>query len=397
MSASVVWPRGIAGAGLGLLAAALSGCTLVVSIDEECVTDSDCEVLDEGLVCVQGMCVRPASAPEIPWFEPADWTPGSEGPDVGGTEPDAAAEPDAEPDAAPDADADAAPDAEPDSEPDAEPETDAGPAPPGSLTCAAGFGDTLPPDGSLAAGKAVCSTDGAYRFGLTPEGELVLRSDAGWLWSAGICCGATVLRMQGDGNLVVRDAEGTALWSSKTEGNDGAELWVWNDGYASIQVGANYLWWTDQVHFLTPQADTWVHSGMPGYNYGDDPALLVDGAPDVYETLIRFAVPELGFELEKVTLWLYVTDASPDGPRLYLTGPDWGEGSVTWANKPATQGEPVVDLGPVSLGWLAMDLTDAFTGPGAFSVILVPDDQDGVDFESREGYHRPELIITGAH
>jgi hypothetical protein len=53
--------------------------------------------------------------------------------------------------------------------------------------------------------------------------------------------------MQTDGNLVVYDLRGNALWASNTNGHPGAYLIVQNDGNLVIYDSANHPLWASNT------------------------------------------------------------------------------------------------------------------------------------------------------
>lgn len=130
-------------------------------------------------------------------------------------------------------------------------QADAGPAPDPTEDASAEPGemdppcvDTMLPGERLYAGNFLCSESGAYRFGVTEDGDLQLVSGETVLWSAGTCCGDR-LAMQRDGNLVVYDGAGDALFASDTAGQDGAFLRVEDSGRAVLIRDGAVLWSTD--------------------------------------------------------------------------------------------------------------------------------------------------------
>ncbi len=94
-------------------------------------------------------------------------------------------------------------------------------------------------------GQYLCSSDGRYRFGLDPNGNLELRASEGVLWSARISSGYQ-LWMQRDGNLVVNALSGAPLFSSRTAGSDGAFLSVEDDARAVLWRAGQVIWSTSQ-------------------------------------------------------------------------------------------------------------------------------------------------------
>jgi hypothetical protein len=93
-------------------------------------------------------------------------------------------------------------------------------------------------------------------------------------------------------------------------------------------------------------------------------------------------------------LRLYVSDASLDGGELFAAPNDWTEKKITWRNAPLL-GAAIGPLGPVSKGtWVEIDLGGAVTGDGTSSFALTSSSADGAAYDSSEGKHRPQLVIT---
>lgn len=89
------------------------------------------------------------------------------------------------------------------------------------------------------------SADGNYRFILQGDGNIVLRNAAGSsLWSSGTHGkGGVRLSMQGDGNLVLYTSSNDSVWSSRTNGTGANRLVMRNDGNAVIYTSANASVW----------------------------------------------------------------------------------------------------------------------------------------------------------
>jgi hypothetical protein len=95
---------------------------------------------------------------------------------------------------------------------------------------------------SLPRGQFVSSRSGAYNFGLSNRGDLVMRDhSSNEIWSAGINNGQNCF-MQDDGNLIVRDGAFNKLWDSKTSNNHGARLIVDDAGRIAVVHGSTPLW-----------------------------------------------------------------------------------------------------------------------------------------------------------
>ncbi len=103
----------------------------------------------------------------------------------------------------------------------------------------------------LASGEALwenqtrVSLDGAYRLQYQGDGNLVVvrLADESCAWSSqtnGTTAGMTV--MQGDGNLVVYNADWIPVWNSGTAGYDGARLEIANDTMAIVGPDGTMRW-----------------------------------------------------------------------------------------------------------------------------------------------------------
>ena len=106
----------------------------------------------------------------------------------------------------------------------------------------------LLPGQTLTAGMQLLSPDGVYRLIMQGDGNLVLYKGPTALWSTGTngSQGAYAV-MQGDGNLVVY-AGGVAKWNSHTNGFNGAYLSLQDDSNLVIYQGGSAIW--DRSHGL---------------------------------------------------------------------------------------------------------------------------------------------------
>jgi hypothetical protein len=100
----------------------------------------------------------------------------------------------------------------------------------------------LKPHNSLERGEFVLSPSGNYQVGLTFAGDLELQdSSSNTLWSAGLS-GASQCFMQGDGNMVIRDANNNPLFSTNTSNKKGAYFVITDTGDAAIVLDGETLW-----------------------------------------------------------------------------------------------------------------------------------------------------------
>lgn len=94
---------------------------------------------------------------------------------------------------------------------------------------------------TLARGQAVYAPDHGVRFALTTGGELAVSLTASnrVLWQTATRGTGSVLTFQTDGNLVLRNSSGAAVWATNTHGPTAASsLTVYNDGQV-IAAGTN--------------------------------------------------------------------------------------------------------------------------------------------------------------
>lgn len=105
----------------------------------------------------------------------------------------------------------------------------------------------LLPNQGLKKNRSLFSCDGRFRLAMQSNGALVLSNAAGVLWSSPTArSAASNAIMQGDGNLVLYDANGTPIWHTQTFGSAGATLRLQDDGNLVIYAADwRVLWSTD--------------------------------------------------------------------------------------------------------------------------------------------------------
>ncbi len=142
-------------------------------------------------------------------------------------------------------------------------------------------------------------------------------------------------------------------------------------------------------------ADSYVQKTDPKKNFGSKGTLIVDGTDDLREVYVRFSVNAAG-SLRKAVLRLYVTDGTKDGPRLYqAANTTWSESSIIWNNRPGATGSVLGNLGKVNdKVWVEYDVTSVVTANGSYSFVLVGDSTESIEFTSREGSNKPQLVLT---
>lgn len=149
-----------------------------------------------------------------------------------------------------------------------------------------------------------------------------------------------------------------------------------------------------QTATFAPAADAHVDASQPTGNFGTATTLTTD-SPNM-ETYLRFSVSGVG-TVQRALLRLWVTNATTNGPAVFLADNNWTETGITWNTKPARTGSGVADKGNVPAGWVEFDVTALVTGNGTFTLSLPPQSSDGLVVSSKESAtNRPELIVTSS-
>jgi hypothetical protein len=169
--------------------------------------------------------------------------------------------------------------------------------------------------------------------------------------------------------------------------------------------------WSDSgsgtVHGVPPwriyraSADATVDQARPSAALGLSAYLAVDrdtgDGLDRYAYL-KFTVTGLDGPVGRVTLRLWVTNQTADGPLVRPTSTSWSEATLTWRDRPAAAGPSVADAGALTAGtWAAFDVTSLVPGNGTYGFMLVPTSGDGLGAWSRQGDHPPQLRVETLH
>jgi acid phosphatase type 7 len=147
------------------------------------------------------------------------------------------------------------------------------------------------------------------------------------------------------------------------------------------------------------EADARVKQASPTSNYGTLSYMSVDGAPDpIEESYLRFTVGGVSDPIQNAKLRVFVsTNATINGPAVYLANNSWTESGMTWNTKPALLSGPSDNKGSLTTNtWVEYDVTPFLTGNGTYTFALIADSTDGVEFSSREGGTPAQLVITTA-
>jgi hypothetical protein len=148
---------------------------------------------------------------------------------------------------------------------------------------------------------------------------------------------------------------------------------------------------------LKPVAASYVKIADPDRNYGTASYLDVDaGSPT--RSFIRFQVAGLGQNsVTQARLRLYVTSGSRKGGlKAFIAPNNWDESTITWNNQPAL-GQKVAELapGPLVKGqWIELDLGQAITGDGTYSLGLTTDATDDIKFQTYTRREAPQIMLS---
>ena len=153
---------------------------------------------------------------------------------------------------------------------------------------------------------------------------------------------------------------------------------------------------------FAPIHDAFVRSNRPTRNYGASPELRVrrTASAEMY-TFLKFQVSGIGGPPARALLRLYVLDASDEGGAVYPVSNDfsdsglpWTEDALLWDNAPALGGNPLGQLGAVSVGEIVeLDVTATITGDGVYSFGLKTGSSDVARYSTKEGAVAPELFL----
>lgn len=187
---------------------------------------------------------------------------------------------------------------------------------------------------------------------------------------------------------------------------------------ANSQAGFSYLniqtvGFQDGVDGYAGTQDSWIGDGVPASNFGNDSALLADGADGSNgetASLVQWdlgAIPA-GASVTDAQIELDVFGVSAGAYRLYAGSVAWDESTVSWnsIDPYATRGAQVGSFVPSSTGRHSITLNTAGVAmiqswidggtPGGV-LIMTGGTSDGLDLRSSEygtATQRPKLIVT---
>jgi hypothetical protein len=146
---------------------------------------------------------------------------------------------------------------------------------------------------------------------------------------------------------------------------------------------------------FVPGADTYVQQTKASSNFGTATTLTVDGRSGrAQEAYLRFSVSGIAQPVTSVTLRIFVSRATSNGPALLPTSSTWVENTMTYNSRPNATGAAFNDLAAVPTGWVDIDVTSYVTGNGTFSILMRSAVSDALRFASRETATAPQLIVS---
>jgi acid phosphatase type 7 len=145
---------------------------------------------------------------------------------------------------------------------------------------------------------------------------------------------------------------------------------------------------------IEPSADASVSRDAPDSNHGDGDVLEVDGDPRKL-AFVRFDLTDVAGTIVSARLRLHSTGTSPSGGRVVMIDDHrWSEASITYEDRPSSQGIVVARIGSVEAGRIyEVDVTPAVTGGGPVTLVITSLHSDGADYGSRESATPPQLIL----
>ena len=159
-----------------------------------------------------------------------------------------------------------------------------------------------------------------------------------------------------------------------------------------------------QTITLNPTDDAFVNANQPTTNFGTATALRMKQSSPIINSYLKFVVSGVSGTVVSAKVRMQVTVASSSGGSVFAvsnnlqTGSPWTELNVNFSNAPIISGTPLDTEGSVTVNQIVeFDVTPAITGNGTFSFGLNNASTTTVQYSSKEGATKPELVIqTGA-
>ena len=153
---------------------------------------------------------------------------------------------------------------------------------------------------------------------------------------------------------------------------------------------------------FNPTDDGQVKLGAPGKNYGSKGTTKVEAGRFV--SYLKFPLAGISGGVTNAVLKLYVSASSKDGGSLFLVSNDfagtstpWTESTLNAGNAPVVGNRQVGTLGSVVTGqFVEVNVTSVVAGNGVVSFAIASTSPDLAKYDTKEGDHLPELVVTSA-
>ena len=143
--------------------------------------------------------------------------------------------------------------------------------------------------------------------------------------------------------------------------------------------------------------DTYADQGHPGTNYGGAALLRIDsdaGGGADRQAYVKATVSGIGGRVDRAALRLWVTDPTTNGPKVYPDVDVLDRRIAHLGNRPAASGPAASDAGAIPSGaWVDLDVTAIVRANGTYGFLIAPMSANGLDVESRQGAHPPQLVV----
>lgn len=146
---------------------------------------------------------------------------------------------------------------------------------------------------------------------------------------------------------------------------------------------------------LTPTADAYVQSDVPGTNFGTATTLNnVSGTPEA-RAYLKFDASGVSGTITKATLRVFTQTSSGSGYELHAVADNtWTESGLTYANRPAVGGLIGSAVNFTGNTWTSVDVSSVVKSAGTFSFEMNATSTSPKKYSSREsGANAPQLVL----
>jgi hypothetical protein len=152
---------------------------------------------------------------------------------------------------------------------------------------------------------------------------------------------------------------------------------------------------------FNPSDDAYVRSDQTSSNFGTASTLRMKQSSPIINSYLKFVVSGLNDAVQSAKLRMKVTTASSSGGSVYTVSNNYRTNSTPWVqsglnynNAPTIGGTPLSTIGSVTVNQVVeFDVTSAISGNGTFSFGLKNSSSTTVQYSSKEGATKPELVI----